>query len=372
LIPPEPEERDGLPESDEEEEEWPPKEMVELAERLQAEAVQAAASAKRTAAAAERGAASAEVMREASEAAEAEVRRRGDAAVRVAKFWAGARREQMQCAIIWLHGQGESEASWQTKLKGVTLPERAGSCRWIWPRAQLQPCSTRGGVLTPQWFDTPEFPICRVIRGVPDRPRIDEDPKELTRATTRIHAAIEALEAEGLPSDRIALAGFGQGAALVLHAVLRFQRPLAGGAMLSGWMPCKEALRKAAENSTPPEGWESPPEFLWCHGARDGVVEPGLAAESSRVLKEMGARVQFRLFPELSFGVDEEVIRTLETWLVDRLAGPEPGPPAEEGEEGAEFVFYGEEGGRPPGSASGSAAAGSAAGVGSAPGSGAG
>lgn len=210
LMPPEPEEGaqqpDGLVES-EDELEWPPKELVEKFERLTREAKEAAEHARRTAKASERSAAAVGQICEACEATEAEVKRREDAAVRVARFWRNARELEAAWAIIWLHGQGESEQAWQTKLADVKLPERAGFGRWIWPRAELQACSTRGGVLTPQWFDTPEFPIRRVIRGVPDRPRRDEDPNELSKATTRVHAAIEALEAEGLPSDRIVLAG---------------------------------------------------------------------------------------------------------------------------------------------------------------------
>ena len=53
--------------------------------------------------------------------------------------------------------------------------ESQGPCRWIWPRADCTPCTSRGGAPTFQWFDTPEptvwlpfwsaqrHPLCRAV-----------------------------------------------------------------------------------------------------------------------------------------------------------------------------------------------------------------
>jgi len=190
--------------------------------------------------------------------------------------------------------------------------------------------------MTTQWFDIPEFPICRVVRGIPDRPRREEDPAEITAAVKRVHAALAALEAEGVPAERIVVAGFGQGAALAAHAVLRYERLLAGCALLSGWLPCREALAEVVT----PAGCAA--EILWCHGARDRVVEPQLAAEHARWLKELGANVQFRLFPELAFQTTSEELSAFTTWLEAVMV---PGPAGEDGVTEAE---EGGPGGQPP------------------------
>lgn len=326
LLPPEhPEGAETEEEADflksDSEPEGPSPEAAEKVDRLAADAAVATGRETRSLKAAQKVAEAARLLQQILADAEAEEAKRKEAAARVAGFWEAARSEEAKCAVIWMHGQGESEAAWQVKLAEFNMPKHSGPCRWIWPRADLQRCSTRGGVLTPQWFDTPEFPVCSVVRGVPDRPRRDEDPAHVALAVRRVHAAIEALEAEGLPSHRIALAGFGQGAALVVHAVLRFQRPLAGGAVLSGWVPCYEVLARAADEAAPPGGRVHVPELLWCHGAQDCVVEPQLAVSQAKALEELGTNVDFRLFPELAFGVNAEVITTLHAWLVERLTG---------------------------------------------------
>lgn len=295
---------------------------------------------------AEEEAARLEAERLAAEEAEA-ARLAAEAAALKAKaeetagYWVETRKlmnlEEIRCAVVWLHGQGELEVSWQDTLASVQTPEAAGPCRWIWPRATLLPCSTRGGVMTAQWFDIPEFPICRVVRGIPDRPRREEDPEEVTAAVKRVHAAIAALEAEGVPAERIVVAGFGQGAGLAAHAVLRYERLLAGCALLSGWLPCREALAEAVT----PAG--SVAEIFWCHGARDRVVEPQLAAEHARWLKELGANVQFRLFPELAFQTSSEELSAFTTWLAAvMVAGPAAGGEVPETE------AQGAQGGPPP------------------------
>merc|ERR1712137_875975 len=149
--------------------------------------------------------------------------------------------------------------------------------------------------------------------GVPDRPRKDDDSVQLAAAVKIIHAAVAALEAEGIPSSRIIVGGFGQGAALAAHTVIRYDRPLAGAAMLSGWIPCLEALNANATESG------RTTEILWCHGARDGMVEPRSALDHSRELENLGAHVEWRLLPELGSGINQEMLGILEDWLAKRL-----------------------------------------------------
>ncbi|CAE8648469.1 unnamed protein product, partial [Polarella glacialis] len=112
----------------------------------------------------------------------------------IADLWTKAVGCEADCAIVWLHGQGESEVAWQSVFENVKLPAHAGRCRWIWPRAELAPCSVRGGAMTAQWFDSPEYPICRVVRAVPDRPSAAEDPADVDAAVRYVRAVTDALE----------------------------------------------------------------------------------------------------------------------------------------------------------------------------------
>eukprot|EP00933_Yihiella_yeosuensis_P013408 TRINITY_DN12444_c0_g1_i1.p1 TRINITY_DN12444_c0_g1~~TRINITY_DN12444_c0_g1_i1.p1 ORF type:complete len:271 (+),score=47.14 TRINITY_DN12444_c0_g1_i1:120-932(+) len=238
------------------------------------------------------------------------------AAEAVANLWRSAVGNEADCAVVFLHGHGESEVAYMEIFSSVTLPPEAGRCRWLWPRAELQPCSTRGGALTSQWFDTPEFPVCGVVRSVPDRPRLQEEPAEVQKAIRRIRAAVGALEEEGVPLNRIVLGGFGQGAALAIKTVLMAERPFAGCLLCSGWIPNEEEVMELMTDY----GRTTP--VLWCHGARDAVVEPRYAATQAKTLKEAGVPLQFKLFPELMFGISREVVASVQTWLGERLSPP--------------------------------------------------
>lgn len=313
-------------EEDKEQEELNPEAYREALEKLQEFKAFCYAASEETQAALK----AAEVQQEAAEVGAEQASASQEAATQKAQYWVQAhgysREEHPKSAIVFLHGQGEIEACWNETLPpSVSAPSEAGPCRWIWPRAEFSPCTSRGGAMTLQWFDTREFPVCSVIRGVPDRPRKEEDPKQVAEAVRVVHAAIVALEAEGVDSRRIVVGGFGQGGALAAHAVLRYERPLAGGVLLSPWVPCLEALSKCVSKAG------ASAELLWVHGSRDAVVLPRVAVEHMRALQDLGANVEFRLLPELGFGISDEALAYFNDWLGRRLLA-DLEPPAAEGD----------------------------------------
>jgi len=241
-----------------------------------------------------------------------EAAERARIAAETAENWRRAQ-QPLNTAVVWLHGQGETEVGWQEVFADFVAPESCGHCRWLWPRAEVSPCTSRGGTPTAQWFDTPEFPVCRIIRGKPDRTRKQEDPEQIRLAIMKVNAVIDALEAEGIPTDRIALGVFGQGAALVVHSVLRSPKPLAGGAMLGGYVPCLDAIEEHITSN----GRKA--KLLWLHGARDMVVHPEIAMFQQTKLKKLGVSVDFRLNPELGFNVSPSAVAVLQAFLCQRL-----------------------------------------------------
>eukprot|EP00927_Polykrikos_kofoidii_P055317 TRINITY_DN49589_c0_g1_i1.p1 TRINITY_DN49589_c0_g1~~TRINITY_DN49589_c0_g1_i1.p1 ORF type:complete len:555 (-),score=121.49 TRINITY_DN49589_c0_g1_i1:299-1909(-) len=242
-----------------------------------------------------------------------------------AENWRTAQ-QTLNSAVVWLHGQGETEVGWQDVFDNFTAPESAGECRWMWPRAEISSCTSRGGAMTSQWFDTKEFPVCRLIRGVPDRKRVEEEPSQVTEAVMVVHAVIDALEAEGISTERIAVGGFGQGAALVAHSVLRYPKPLCCGVMLSAWIPCFEDL--AAEAT--PVGLKT--RLLWIHGARDAVVHPDVALFQAKQVQGLGSQLKLHLYPELVFGTSPVAVTAIEEFLARQLDAACGGDPLEDSE----------------------------------------
>lgn len=128
-----------------------------------------------------------------------------------------------------------------------------------------------------------------------------------------IHAVIDALVAEGVPSERVVVGGFGQGAALVAHTMLRYKGVLAGGAMVSGWVPCLEDLEGQQTKEI------NGAKIMWIHGARDAVVHPDVAMEHAHSVKEMGTKLDFRVYPELTFGASEAALAAVMEFIQSRL-----------------------------------------------------
>lgn len=245
----------------------------------------------------------------------------------VAELW-----HQVDCpipdfAVVWLHGIGESELYWQEffDLLDLTKPEELGELRWIMPRADMTPCTARGGAPTLQWFDTYEFPVSVVVPSVPNRDRKEESFEEIQKAVERVHDAVIALEVEGVDAKNIVIAGFGQGGALAAHAATSYPKALAGCCMLSGYVPRIEEMQLAA---TEP-GLNT--KLLWLHGIHDGLVQTDAATLQAKKLLDLGIRLDFRLSFDYGHETCEQQVQTFRGWLIRTLNPPKP--PTEDREE---------------------------------------
>ena len=119
-------------------------------------------------------------------------------------------------------------------------------------------------------------------------------------ATPMLNATIDAECARlGLPSSRVAMAGFSQGAMMVLHAGLRRMPPPACILAYSGALLLTPAL--AAEMT-------GRPPTLLVHGEHDNVVPFALALASQQALRQLRVPVETCWRPALDHSVDDEGI----------------------------------------------------------------
>lgn len=128
----------------------------------------------------------------------------------------------------------------------------------------------------------------------------DCDPAALAAGAARARVVIDAfLDAElarlGLGGERLALAGFSQGAMMALHVGLR--RPCAAVVSYSG------ALIDGA--SLAAEGRASPPVLL-VHGDADPVVPPAELDRAAAALTALGVPVRRHLARGLGHGIDAQ------------------------------------------------------------------
>ena len=164
---------------------------------------------------------------------------------------------QPKSAIVFLHGLGDKPESWQESaewLAGKIGPNAAAVC----PAAPVLAITKNNGVNLTAW--------CDALEPWPLTPQSREDFAGLTKSATQIHAVLDKLIADGIPSERIIVGGFSQGAATSTLAVYTYGKRLGGCINLSGWLPNKEHFAAAIR----PENAHTP--IFWGHGREDNIV----------------------------------------------------------------------------------------------------
>lgn len=186
--------------------------------------------------------------------------------------------EKPTAAIIWLHGLGADGNDFASLVPQLDLSGCPG-IRFVFPSAPSMPVTVNGGYVMPAWYD---------IIG-----RSDHDPEDaigINRSAMAINALIEREASRGIAYEKIVLAGFSQGCAMVLHTGLRFPHRLAGIMALSGYLPLAQSFlaeRNPANQATP---------IFMAHGDWDAVIIPERSERSRDLLQANGYDVQWKSY----------------------------------------------------------------------------
>ena len=152
--------------------------------------------------------------------------------------------------VVWLHGLGADGHDFEPVVPILGLPR----ARFVFPHAPRGPVTINGGMVMPAWYD---------IVAIGGNGAKDEDVR---RSAKQLRALLEREEQNGVPADRIILAGFSQGAAMALHVGTRYPRALRWIMVLSGY----EVLSPTREREETPANRTTP--MLFCHGTADPLV----------------------------------------------------------------------------------------------------
>ena len=140
-----------------------------------------------------------------------------------------------------------------------------------------------------------------------------EDAVGIRESEAQLLDLIEVEIARGVPVERIVLAGFSQGGAVVLHTALRNPERLAGVMALSTYLPLAETT--ADERSA--SSLELP--VFQAHGLEDGVILPEIAVRSRQALEALGCAVEWHEYP-MPHSVSMQEIGDIRDWLLRVLA----------------------------------------------------
>ncbi len=203
--------------------------------------------------------------------------------------------------VIWLHGLGADRYDFQPVAEA--LLEQLPSTRFVLPQAPTRAVTINGGWAMPSWYDILAMSPARAI-----------DQQQLEDSAEQVQALIETQRDSGIDAQRIFLAGFSQGGAVVLHcAFLRWQGPLGGVLALSTYAPTfADEIQLSGEKRQLP--------VLCLHGRFDDVVPNTLGRAAHDYLEGRGVPVTWRDYP-MGHEVIPAQIAEIGAWLQQRLAG---------------------------------------------------
>jgi len=207
---------------------------------------------------------------------------------------------QPVASILWLHGLGADGHDFEPIVPELQLPDSM-PVRFVFPQAPYRPVSLNNGYVMRAWYD-----IAIEVQG------IRQDEGQIRESEQYLRGLIASERERGVDSRRILLAGFSQGAAVVLHTGLRYPEPLAGIMALS--MPIALAERIAAETHT---ANREVPVFL-AHGTQDHVVPYARGEYARQLLIAQGVPVEWHAYP-MDHTVTVEEIGDIRAWLLHVL-----------------------------------------------------
>jgi len=199
-------------------------------------------------------------------------------------------------AILWLHGLGADGHDFEPVVPELGLPA-ATPVRFVFPHAPIRPVTLNMGMRMRAWYD-----ILQLGGGA-------EDEAGIRASQALIEGLILSEKKKGIPANKIVLAGFSQGGAIVLQTALRHPERLAGVMALSTYLPlsAKLAAERNAVNSDLP--------IFMAHGSYDNMIPIDRAQASREALAALGYKVEWHDYP-MPHSVCPEEIRDMAEFLI--------------------------------------------------------
>ncbi|USZ67827.1 dienelactone hydrolase family protein [Halorussus salilacus] len=140
---------------------------------------------------------------------------------------------------------------------------------------------------------------------------MDSNEPGLSSGLRAVADAVETLNDAGIPTDRVLLLGFSQGACLASEFVARNARRYGGLAAYSGGVIGPEGTPRDYEGSL-----DGTPVFLGCSD-RDPHIPLERVHETAAVFEELGGNVTERIYEGMGHTVNEDEIEFVADMLAD-------------------------------------------------------
>lgn len=202
-----------------------------------------------------------------------------------------------QCSVIWLHGLGADGNDFVPIVPELGL-SNTPAVRFIFPHAPMIPVTFNNGYVMRAWYDLDNNRQASIAN--------------LRASIASVRALITRENARGVPTSRIVLAGFSQGAAMAYTVGLTYPETLAGIVALSAYLPVPDLLmseRSDANRHTP---------IFAAHGTQDEVLPLQMGTQACDFLLQHGYTVNWFTY-RMPHAVCPEEIADIGEWLTTRL-----------------------------------------------------
>jgi len=198
-------------------------------------------------------------------------------------------------SVIWLHGLGADGHDFEPIVPELRLPPEL-PLRFVFPHAPVRPVTINGGMAMRAWYD---------ILSLDSEGRADA--KGVLESAALLEMLIDREVERGVEEGRIVIAGFSQGGAIAIHAVLSARQKLAGLMALSTYVALPGEVSKNAD-------YRDLPVFM-AHGSLDPMLPMQWGRASADKLIEAGFPVEWHDYP-MAHAVCPDEIRDIRAWLL--------------------------------------------------------
>jgi phospholipase/carboxylesterase len=199
--------------------------------------------------------------------------------------------------VIWLHGLGADGHDFESVVQALNLPY----IQFVLPHAPYRKITLNNGYEMRAWYD---------LFGLNKDSKQDELGIRASQA--EIEAIIQQKISEGIPAERIAIAGFSQGGAIALQTALRYPKKLGGVLALSTYLPISATLptEKSTENQAIP--------IFMAHGTFDEVITIQTSQHSRDFMQAEHYEVEWHEYP-MAHSVNLDEIEDIRAFLLSIL-----------------------------------------------------
>jgi phospholipase/carboxylesterase len=197
--------------------------------------------------------------------------------------------------VILLHGLGADGNDFAPMVSELHLPSTI-PLRFVFPNAPLKPVTINNGYIMPAWYDITSMDINQRT-----------DMNGATESVAALKKLIERENSLGIPTEKIVLAGFSQGAVIALMTGLSFSQKLAGILALSGYLPSSTPEPLSANHDTP---------IFVAHGTQDPIIPYTVGLTCFDQLQRFGFTATWHSY-QMAHSVCEKEIRDIAAWLCE-------------------------------------------------------